>query len=146
MATHAATSDIGCIWTISEQGGVPPWDDPSRYVERSPITYAKAIRTPLLLIHAESDFRCPVEQSEQLFVALKRLGREVVLGAVPRRKPRDGGAGPPTPPAGASPHRARLVRQAPRPECRRSPRRARIGADREERLGGYPSPLTTVMP
>lgn len=79
MATHAATSDIGFIWTISEQGGVPPWDDPSRYVERSPITYAKAIRTPLLLIHAESDLRCPVEQSEQLFVALRRLGREVVL-------------------------------------------------------------------
>jgi dipeptidyl aminopeptidase/acylaminoacyl peptidase len=78
-----ATSDIGNIWTVSEQDGVAPWDDPARYVERSPITYAKAIRTPLLLIHAESDLRCPVEQSEQLFVTLKRLGREVVLVRFP---------------------------------------------------------------
>jgi len=83
VATHAATSDIGSIWTINEQGGVPPWDDPARYVERSPITYVKAIRTPMLLIHAESDFRCPVEQSEHLFMALKRLGREVVLVRFP---------------------------------------------------------------
>ncbi|MGH7278998.1 MAG: S9 family peptidase, partial [Candidatus Rokuibacteriota bacterium] len=83
VATHVATSDIGSIWTISEMGGVPPWEDASRYVERSPITYARAIRTPLLLIHAESDLRCPVEQSEQLFVALKRLGREVVLVRFP---------------------------------------------------------------
>ena len=83
VTTHVATSDIGSIWTISEQGGVAPWDDPGRYVERSPITHAKAIRTPLLLIHAESDLRCPVEQSEQLFVTLKRLGREVVLVRFP---------------------------------------------------------------
>ncbi|MGH2348522.1 MAG: S9 family peptidase [bacterium] len=83
VATHAATSDIGSIWTISEQGGVPPWEDPSRYVERSPLSYAKAIRTPLLLIHAENDLRCPIEQAEQLFMALKRLGREVVLVRFP---------------------------------------------------------------
>jgi dipeptidyl aminopeptidase/acylaminoacyl peptidase len=83
VATQVGTSDIGSIWTISEQGGVPPWEDSSRYVERSPITYAKAIRTPLLLIHSENDLRCPIEQSEQLFVALKRLGREVVLARFP---------------------------------------------------------------
>jgi dipeptidyl aminopeptidase/acylaminoacyl peptidase len=83
VATQVGTADIGSIWTISEQGGVPPWEDPIRYAERSPITYAKAIRTPLLLVHAEDDLRVPIEQAEQMFVALKRLGREVVLVRFP---------------------------------------------------------------
>jgi dipeptidyl aminopeptidase/acylaminoacyl peptidase len=83
VATQVGTSDIGHIWTISEQGGVPPWDDLRRYVERSPLTYVRAIRTPLLLLHSEHDLRCPVEQGEQLFVALKLLRREVVLVRFP---------------------------------------------------------------
>ena len=37
------------------------------------------IHTPLLLIHSESDLRCGIEQSEQLFAALKWLGREVLF-------------------------------------------------------------------
>ena len=47
------------------------------YRERSPLTYAKEMRTPLLLIHSEQDLRCPIEQAEQLFVALMLLGRTV---------------------------------------------------------------------
>ena len=39
--------------------------------------------TPLLLVHGERDQRCPIEQSEQLFVALRRLGREVVFARFP---------------------------------------------------------------
>ena len=31
----------------------------------------------MLLMHGENDYRCPIEQSEQYFVALKRLGKEV---------------------------------------------------------------------
>ncbi|MFM8322875.1 MAG: alpha/beta hydrolase family protein, partial [Chloroflexota bacterium] len=31
-------------------------------------------RTPTMVIHNENDQRCPIEQGEQLFVALKRLG------------------------------------------------------------------------
>ena len=33
--------------------------------------------TPLLILHSEDDLRCPIEQAEQLFVALKKLRREV---------------------------------------------------------------------
>jgi dipeptidyl aminopeptidase/acylaminoacyl peptidase len=33
--------------------------------------------TPLLIIHSEEDYRCPIEQSEQLFVSLKMLQRTV---------------------------------------------------------------------
>ena len=32
-------------------------------------------RTPLLLIHSEQDLRCPIEQAEQLFVQLRRIGK-----------------------------------------------------------------------
>jgi dipeptidyl aminopeptidase/acylaminoacyl peptidase len=38
----------------------------------SPLKYVKNIETPLLILHGERDFRCPIEQAEQLYVALKR--------------------------------------------------------------------------
>ena len=79
VATQVGTSDIGHRWTVLEQGGVAPWEDPARYAARSPLTYAPQIRTPLLIVHGENDLRCNIVESEQLFVALKRLGREVVF-------------------------------------------------------------------
>lgn len=83
VATQVGTSDIGHRWTVEEQGGVPPWDDVERYVRRSPLTYAKDIRTPLLIVHGENDLRCNIVESEQLFVALKKLGREVTFVRFP---------------------------------------------------------------
>ena len=35
------------------------------------------IETPLLILHGELDFRCPIEQAEQLYVTLKHLKKEV---------------------------------------------------------------------
>ena len=43
-------------------------------MERSPIRYAPNVKTPTLVIHSDQDFRCPLEQGEQWYVALKRLG------------------------------------------------------------------------
>ena len=51
-----------------------PWEAPEFYLERSPISYVREMRTPLLILHSENDLRCPIEQGEQLFVALKKLG------------------------------------------------------------------------
>jgi dipeptidyl aminopeptidase/acylaminoacyl peptidase len=81
--TMFGTSDIGHLFNPVAVGGALPWEDPARYAERSPLTYAPLITTPLLIIHSEEDYRCPIEQAEQLFVALKRLGREVVLVRFP---------------------------------------------------------------
>jgi len=75
--TMFGTSDIGYSFNVVELGGPLPWEDMARYIERSPLTYAKDIATPLLIIHSEDDLRCPIEQAEQLFVALKKLRREV---------------------------------------------------------------------
>jgi dipeptidyl aminopeptidase/acylaminoacyl peptidase len=47
------------------------------YVDHSPLTYAKEIHTPLLIIHSEDDLRCQIEQAEQLFIALKKQRKEV---------------------------------------------------------------------
>lgn len=77
------TSDIGFVFNQVELGGVLPWEDMAKYLERSPLTYAKDITTPLLILHSEDDLRCPIEQAEQLFVALKTLRREVVFVRFP---------------------------------------------------------------
>ncbi|HEU4899651.1 MAG TPA: S9 family peptidase, partial [Actinomycetota bacterium] len=68
------SSDIG--WSF-----VPHWNgtDPERVLAQSPLSYADRIRTPMLLIHSEQDWRCPLEQAQRLFVALKQRQVEVEL-------------------------------------------------------------------
>jgi dipeptidyl aminopeptidase/acylaminoacyl peptidase len=77
MWSMYGTSDIGHWFQESHAQGRPPWDDMKWYLERSPLSYAREIRTPLLIMHSEDDLRCPMEQAEQLFVALKKLRRTV---------------------------------------------------------------------
>src|SRR5262245_4279682 len=75
---HFGNSDIRHVWAASEQAA-PPWEDMRSYLERSPLTHVTHVDTPLLIIHAENDLRCPIDQAEQMFTALKRLGKEVVF-------------------------------------------------------------------
>lgn len=49
----------------------------------APITYVESIKTPLLILHGESDYRCPIEQAEQLYTYLKYLRRETQLVIFP---------------------------------------------------------------
>ena len=69
------TGDIP-LFDMHEIGGTPQ-QNPEEYRRRSPITYLANVRTPVLLVHHEGDLRCPVSQSEEIFHALKVLGREV---------------------------------------------------------------------
>jgi dipeptidyl aminopeptidase/acylaminoacyl peptidase len=41
------------------------------------VTHLHKATTPVLLVHHEGDLRCPVAQSEEIFHALKAMGREV---------------------------------------------------------------------
>jgi acylaminoacyl-peptidase len=59
------------------------WDQPERLWQQSPLRHAAGIRTPLLILHAEGDLRCPIEQAEQLFSALATLKRDVVFVRYP---------------------------------------------------------------
>jgi dipeptidyl aminopeptidase/acylaminoacyl peptidase len=68
------TSDIWSGYTYLR---VCQWQDPELYWRYSPIAYVRNIHTPLLILHSEEDLRCPIEQAEQLFAALKQMRREV---------------------------------------------------------------------
>ncbi len=74
--TLFGTSDIGHSFSEMESGYLP-WENMQWYIDHSPLTYAKDIQTPLLIIHSENDLRCLMEQAEQLFIALKRQRKEV---------------------------------------------------------------------
>jgi dipeptidyl aminopeptidase/acylaminoacyl peptidase len=80
--TLFGTSDIGHSFSEA-QSGYLPWENMQWYIDHSPLTYAKDIATPLLIIHAESDLRCPMEQAEQLFVALKKQRKEAIFVRFP---------------------------------------------------------------
>ncbi|MBY0114862.1 S9 family peptidase [Paenibacillus xylanexedens] len=64
-------SDIGYFFTEDQIGG-NAWDDTEKLWKHSPLAYVGNVNTPLLILHGEQDLRCPIEQAEQLFIALKR--------------------------------------------------------------------------
>ncbi|HET8629088.1 MAG TPA: S9 family peptidase [Thermomicrobiales bacterium] len=76
LVSFFGTSDIGFTF-LDMQFETEPWDDVEKLLKYSPITYVKNITTPLLILHSEEDYRCPIEQGEQMFIALKKLGRDV---------------------------------------------------------------------
>ena len=78
---HGA-ADIGAMpWLPTHDIGLGknPWDALELYFEKSPISYVKNVKTPLMLIVADEDWDCTIDQSEQMFVALKKLKKEVEL-------------------------------------------------------------------
>ncbi len=70
------TSDIGISFGEPQWGGSLV-DAAPELLKHSPITYASNVSAPVLLLHGESDARCPIAQSEEYFTVLKRLGKEV---------------------------------------------------------------------
>jgi dipeptidyl aminopeptidase/acylaminoacyl peptidase len=72
----AANCDQGALWTQRLGWGRPPADH-ERLWQQSPLAHAERITTPLLMLQGEADLRCPPADNEQLFVALRALGRPV---------------------------------------------------------------------
>jgi dipeptidyl aminopeptidase/acylaminoacyl peptidase len=61
-----------------------PWQDPADYAARSAITHVEKVKTPLMLIEGETDYRTPpAEGGEQMFRALKFLRRPTVMVRFP---------------------------------------------------------------
>jgi dipeptidyl aminopeptidase/acylaminoacyl peptidase len=81
LVSEYAQHDI-VLWGQLEMGP-QPWPDPDELWRRSPIRYVNEMRTPLLLLHGEMDLRCAISQAEELFGALRLLGREVELVRFP---------------------------------------------------------------
>ena len=67
-ATYNSAAGLG--ETLTPEGVAQLW-------RQSPIRHVANIRTPLLMLQGEADLRCPTSDTEQLFVALRWLGREV---------------------------------------------------------------------
>lgn len=76
--SFAGTSDIGGVFPENYLEVFYPeaWET---WWMKSPLAVAHHVTTPTLLIHAEDDFRCPVEQAEQYFMALLRNGTATEL-------------------------------------------------------------------
>ena len=78
--TMVGTSDIGIgfpeMYLLDELD-----KNINLFRKKSPITYANNIICPTFIIHSENDYRCPIEQGEQLFSNLKRRNIEI-LGLV----------------------------------------------------------------
>ncbi|MGH7548693.1 MAG: prolyl oligopeptidase family serine peptidase [Gemmatimonadales bacterium] len=62
----------------------PPWESDSLYRALSPMTYAKSIQTPMLIVHSEDDRRTPITDGEQLFVMLRKRGVPAEFVRYPR--------------------------------------------------------------
>jgi dipeptidyl aminopeptidase/acylaminoacyl peptidase len=73
-----ANSFFGVHYNRRAGLGDPLTDAGMRSLWRSsPLRNASKVRTPLLMLQAEDDRICPAADNEQLFTALKVLGREV---------------------------------------------------------------------
>jgi dipeptidyl aminopeptidase/acylaminoacyl peptidase len=73
FVSEVGATDLG--WFLEGEVGAP-WDDGGRKLfEKSPMRAAHEIDVPLLVEHSERDYRCAIDQGEQLFTLLRRLGR-----------------------------------------------------------------------
>jgi dipeptidyl aminopeptidase/acylaminoacyl peptidase len=67
--SFTGSSDIGWFFSADLYGA-----DSDQQAKQSPLTHADRIDLPMLIVHSEHDWRCPVEQAQRLYVALKRRG------------------------------------------------------------------------
>ena len=72
--SFTGSSDIGWFFADDLYGS-----DLAGQAAQSPLSHADKINIPMLIIHSEHDWRCPVEQAQRLFVALKRRGVPVEM-------------------------------------------------------------------
>ena len=89
--TQRCVSNFISMWGSSDMNwhfqfpinNKPPFEDLQAYWERSPIAYIGNAKTPTKVLHNEMDLRCPIEQGEQVFVALKRIGVDTEMVRFP---------------------------------------------------------------
>jgi dipeptidyl aminopeptidase/acylaminoacyl peptidase len=77
------TGDLGGTDWPKYEFGAYAWEDPELYRRMSPLTWAPAITTPLLIQHSSNDLRTTIGQAEALFSVLRRHRRPVRLMQVP---------------------------------------------------------------
>lgn len=81
LESFYGSSDIG--YSLYREFDGHSWDKAEHYRKCSPLTYAKNVKTPLLIIHSEQDLRCSIEQAEELFAVLKMMKKRVEMVRFP---------------------------------------------------------------
>jgi dipeptidyl aminopeptidase/acylaminoacyl peptidase len=79
----SGSSDLGNVWDALFGAERAFWEDVDNFWRQSPLKYVGHVKTPTLVIHSEQDLRCDIEQGEQMFVALKKVGVETELVRFP---------------------------------------------------------------
>ena len=79
--TFGGTTDIPFF--VGLYMGATVEEDVESIRRQSPITYAANATSPTLILHSEEDWRCPIEQGEQFFAALRRNGCDVTMARFP---------------------------------------------------------------
>lgn len=77
LRSSFGVGDMDAAWASGDYGGYP-WEREAYYRERSPLTHAPNVTTPIRIIAAENDYRCPISESEEWYTWLKQLGRAPV--------------------------------------------------------------------
>jgi dipeptidyl aminopeptidase/acylaminoacyl peptidase len=78
------TSDIGYMQPESISGAKTYWGEETLVqMKHSPLYHVDRVKTPTLIVHSEEDLRCPIEQGEQWFTALKLKGVETEFVRIP---------------------------------------------------------------
>lgn len=76
------TSDVGAFFVEFQlQRDLSDWEG---LWAMSPLAYASNAATPILIIHSEKDLRCPLEQGEQFYIAMKKNNVETKLVLFPQ--------------------------------------------------------------
>lgn len=88
--TQRCVADWAAMWASSDFAlfsthwfRKQPFEDPAEYAERSPATFAARIRTPLMVIHSEDDWRTPIHEGEVMFRALLQQRKTAVMVRFP---------------------------------------------------------------
>ena len=79
IADYWGAGNSGYSYTEGTCPGCYPWNRKDVYIDRSPLFQADKITAPMLLIHGTDDTNVVPTESEQLFTALRMLGREAEL-------------------------------------------------------------------
>ncbi|WP_448616349.1 alpha/beta fold hydrolase [Modestobacter sp. URMC 112] len=71
LDSFSGTTDAAWYW---EKEFGDPLAEPKRYDQNSPHRYADAIRTPMLVIHGDKDYRVPIGEGLRLWYDLQKRG------------------------------------------------------------------------
>src|SRR5690606_5601273 len=82
LLSFFGTTDIPTF--VLNEFGTLPTENAQFLWEQSPLAHAHKIKTPLLIIHSENDYRVSISEAEQLFAYLRRLGVETEFVRFPR--------------------------------------------------------------